>query len=77
MGSYIGVWKRVATRAGVTLDEYLAHLDAGESWCAPCGAFHPLAAFGLDPSHPRGRRSICREAHNREQRAKYKAKVTV
>ena len=70
-GSYIGVWRHAAKRAGLTLDEYLARRDAGDRWCGACFAFHQLAAFGSDRSRPEGRRPICRDAYNRQARARY------
>jgi hypothetical protein len=35
-----------ATALGISLEAYIAHREAGESWCSYHKAWHPLAEFG-------------------------------
>lgn len=36
-----------AAMLGISLEAYLAHREAGESWCSRHRAWHPLEAFGV------------------------------
>ena len=56
--------KSAATRIGITLDEYLAHRDAGEKWCMRCRAWHKTEAFGVDPGRYDSLVSACRTSRH-------------
>lgn len=74
MGSRSGSLAVAAGRVGLTVDEYEAHVDAGEKWCSRCKAWHPLDAFGRDASRGDGRAPSCRESKNRHGRVAYEPK---
>ena len=52
----------VASRLGLTAEQYAARIDAGERWCTDCGKWHPKAAFGRDRSRRSGYAARCTEA---------------
>lgn len=54
--------KTAATKLGLSVEEYEAHLAAGEQWCIGCRAFHPLSAFHRDASRVNGLGRRCRDA---------------
>ena len=39
------IMKSVATRLGMTVDEYRKHRDAGELWCSGCRRWHAADEF--------------------------------
>lgn len=51
-----------ATRIGVSLSEYEAHIAAGEKRCGGCRAWHPRDAFGMSRGMSDGLNGTCREA---------------
>ena len=51
-----------ATKLGISAEEYAAHVDRGEKWCAACKDWHPLDAFGRDRNQASGRSSRCLSA---------------
>jgi len=54
--------KIAAGRIGVAVDEYQAHVDAGEQWCTGCRAWHPLERFARDATRLNGLARRCRDA---------------
>ena len=53
--------KCAAKMIGVTLDVYLAHFDAGESWCSKGKHWQPIKAFGKDKGRWNGFAHVCRK----------------
>lgn len=49
-GTRCGAMKAHAKKLGLTLAEYMAHLDAGERHCNRCGQWKPIDAFDRDRS---------------------------
>ena len=61
MGSKIGVQKIAAKRLGISFEEYLAHIDAGEKWCHKCTQWKQQNLFSKDRHRGDGLKAICRE----------------
>lgn len=74
MGTAEGVVKTAATRAGITVDEYKAKVEAGELRCTRCKTWHPADAFAVDRSRARGRAASCRESNSHHARTRYEPK---
>lgn len=72
MGSALGALKAAATRIGVTVDEYRAHIASGRKWCTGCKNWHPVTAFLRDPGRTDGLAARCQEYRNRKARQDYK-----
>ena len=55
-------WTRsaVASRLGIPLGEYDAHVAAGQKWCTTCKTWHPIGWFGRDRSRRDGLSATCR-----------------
>lgn len=52
-------WLTAAKRAGVSLAEYRANVEAGLKFCWRCRAWKPVADFGVDRSRWDGRAARC------------------
>lgn len=76
MGSQIGVMKTAARRVGVSFEEYMGRVTAGEKWCMGCRTFHPVAAFGSDAKRSDTLDVVCRTHKNRHARANYVSQAT-
>ena len=63
MGSALGVEKTAATRVGISLEEYRAHVAGGERWCTGCRAWHPTADFHLDRARGSRLKAKCKRWH--------------
>jgi hypothetical protein len=48
-----------ARRIGCSVADYVAHADAGESWCSYHRAWHPGAEFGSNMARPTGAQPYC------------------
>ncbi|WP_406263515.1 hypothetical protein [Streptomyces chartreusis] len=72
MGSAAGALKAAATRIGITVDEYQAHIAAGRKWCTGCKTWHPITAFRRDPSRTDGLSARCQESRNSKARKDYR-----
>jgi hypothetical protein len=49
-GRRLGAIKSAAVKTGCSLSEYTCRRAAGEKWCTACRVWHPVGAFGRDPS---------------------------
>lgn len=49
-----------ASQLGMSTDEYVRHIRAGEKWCTGHHDWHPRAEFGKRESLPDGLNNICR-----------------
>ena len=59
MGSKAGVIKIAAQRIGLSLEEYMTHIDAGEKWCHKGRHWAKITTFGIDKSRGDGHDAIC------------------
>lgn len=59
MGSALGVLKTAARRLDLSLEAYLARVDAGEKWCGGCREWHSRSAFGVDAARSDGLMARC------------------
>ena len=59
MGSRAGVIKGVAAHLGLSVDDYLARIQAGDLWCTACRSWHARDEFGKDVHRGSGRASVC------------------
>lgn len=50
MGAKKGSFKAASVRLGITQEEYLAHVEAGEKWCHKCKQWKMTGEFGIDKS---------------------------
>jgi hypothetical protein len=59
-GTKLGALRAAATKAGITVGEYIARIDAGLLRCSWCMDWKSPAAFSPRPAHqPRGRDPYC------------------
>lgn len=59
-GTRMGALRAAATKAGLTVGEYTARLEAGLLRCSWCEQWKPPTAFSPRPRHqPRGRDPYC------------------
>ena len=72
-GNKFGAVKRQARRRGLSLEDYLARIDAGEKWCTGCKEWHLRSAFTLDNSRRDGLTPTCVSFRKRRYRAKCEA----
>jgi hypothetical protein len=70
-GRVFGGIKGAATRLGITLQEYLAHLESGEKWCSVCREWHLRERFAADASRNDGLTATCAKARNGLSRDRY------
>ncbi len=68
MGSYSGVIRTAARRAGVAPHEYVAHRAAGLKFCGGCRDWLDELSFGLDKNRGDGLAARCRDCKNRRAR---------
>ena len=61
MGSKTGVLKIAAKRLGISLEEYIIHINTGEKWCHKGKHWQLLAEFALDRTRGDGHKAVCRE----------------
>ena len=61
MGSKAGVLKIAAKRLGMSLEEYTAHINAGEKWCYKGEHWKPLTVFALDRTRGDGHKAVCQD----------------
>jgi hypothetical protein len=66
-----GAIKVCASRAKVTVDEYLEKVQAGMKWCYACEEWHAVSLFGRDTSRFDGLTALCVEQRNKRQRDRY------
>jgi hypothetical protein len=59
-GNAAGTLIPVAHRLGLTVDEYLAHKEAGLKWCSGCKDWHPTEDFFRDRRRADGLGPECR-----------------
>lgn len=67
----VGAIKIAAKHVGLTYEEYLERVTAGEKHCRICRAWHPLSAFAADASRRDGLTSACRDSRNSRSRQLY------
>ena len=53
-------WKRGATALGISLDEYVAHIQQGEKWCSLHQLWQPVEDFGNNRAARDGLSGSCR-----------------
>jgi hypothetical protein len=70
-GRKLGALKRLASRAGVTLDVFATRCSAGEKWCWRCKEWHSRGAFGADSSRYDGLDPACLASRNTSARDRY------
>jgi len=63
-----------ATRIGLTVEEYAAHLEADERWCSFHRAWEAKASFYADASKATGVTADCRVGALQRSKARYAAK---
>lgn len=73
----MGALQVASRRIGLSVDQYVEHLEAGEKWCWACGAWHKREAFGMDSTRGAGLEAKCRDSKNRLARMNYKPKQRV
>jgi hypothetical protein len=71
MGSAEGALRTAATRIGLTVHEYRAHIEADKKWCGGCKDWHLCADFGADRSRGDGFAKWCRTFANERGRFSY------
>lgn len=59
MGNATGALKTAARRLQLPLEDYLAHVRAGEKYCWRCVAWHPRSEFGVERDRPDGLTPYC------------------
>lgn len=59
MGSAIGCRKVAAAKAGMSLEDYIARVEAGQKWCTGHKEWHARDAFGADASRADGLAAQC------------------
>lgn len=70
-GRALGAVKVAASKTGLSFDDYLARVDAGEKWCTACDAWHSRASFVADRSRWDGLSARCAAAASQSAKAKY------
>lgn len=60
-------FRRSANRVGITLEEYLTRIAAGEKWCCGCQLWHSRENFVKDTHTFDGLTAECRAARNRRR----------
>ena len=66
-----GAIKVAAQHIGVTAEEYVRLVAAGQKWCMVCKRWQPVGEFGKDRSRVDGLASGCREGRNTSSRDRY------
>src|SRR5712691_3789691 len=61
MGSKVGILKVAAKQLGLSLEEYMAHIDAGEKWCHKGKHWKAVAGFGIDRTRGDGHKAVCQD----------------
>lgn len=59
MGNAAGSRKAAAHRLHLPLEDYLAHVRAGEKYCWRCRAWHARSEFGVERDRPDGLTPYC------------------
>lgn len=59
MGSYLGVMKIAAGKAGCSLEEYEINVLRGLKWCTRCRVWHERDQFGIDKTRTDGKAAQC------------------
>lgn len=59
--------KSAATRVGLTREQYVERLAAGDKWCTACKAWHPRAAFAPDASRGDGLAARCAASRRKRE----------
>lgn len=70
-GRKLGAMKRLASRVGVTLEEFAHRLTHGEKYCWRCRVTHPLSAFNTDVTRSDGLDPACADSRNKNSRDRY------
>lgn len=66
-----GAIKVCASKAGLSVANYLVKVAGGFKWCYACKEWHPVAAFGVDSTRFDGLTALCIEQRNSKQRQRY------
>jgi hypothetical protein len=61
VGSREGVLKVAAKRLGISLEDYLAHLEKGEKWCRKCSQWKSRDDFAADRHRSDQHQAVCRK----------------
>lgn len=70
-GRHLGRFKQVAAAAGLTLEDYVNRLDAGEKRCTKCKQWLPRFRFGADETRWDGLDSTCFECRRQISHDRY------
>lgn len=76
MGSKLGTIKVAAKQLGITLGNYLAHIENNEKHCRQCRYWKPIVEFALDRSRGDGHKSKCFECDRVKQRKSTKGRIS-
>jgi hypothetical protein len=72
-GRHLGVFKRAARFAGLSLEEFISRLDAGQKRCTKCGEWKTRDRFGSEASRWDGLDPKCLACHRKMGRDRYEA----
>ena len=71
MGHDLGVLKRCAALAGISIEEYGRLVSLGNKWCWRCREWHSMDTFTKDVSRSDGLSSACRKSQSEWRRRNY------
>jgi hypothetical protein len=77
VGSYIGIQKIAAKRAGVTYEQYLERIASGLKWCDVCETWLKQDRFGKDRSRWDGLAAHCLKCRKNQYYRVYQPKPKV
>lgn len=64
----LGYARRSARQLGVSIEAYLAEIDAGRKWCIRCRCFHDRSDFGSDRPKRDGLTKACLASYRVKER---------
>lgn len=74
--THIGAMKLSAKKAGLTLEQYLEHINSGEKLCMRCKTWKPISDFGHDRTRHDGLDCSCFSCRRVKERKSTKGRVS-